>query len=184
MKVFHGLIVSSSRTLERNASSEVFFLLTEILGYTNVEAYPIKEISGLSIAKFEENPIVTLKKIEEVVEEDNAVLQVTLKLVPIEYRIETNIEEIREAAISLAPRIKSEDTWKINLRRRHSQLKREEIISAVASEIKEGKVKMENPDVYVIVEIVGKWTYMTVSKKAELSLAMYQKEREEDEFSF
>ena len=175
MKVFHGLMVSSSRTLERNASSEVFFLLTEILGYTNVEVYPIKEISGLSIAKFEENPIITLKKIEEVVEEDNAVLQVTLKLVPIEYRIETSIEEIREAAISLAHR---------NLRRRHSQLKREEIISAVASEIKEGKVKMENPDVYVIVEIVGKWTYMTVSKKAELSLAMYQKEREEDEFSF
>ena len=177
-------MISSSRTLERNASSEVFYLLTEILECTNVDVYPIKEISGLSIAKFEENPIITLKKIEEVVEEDNAVLQVTLKLVPIEYRIETNIEEIREAAISLAPRIKSEDTWKINLRRRHTQLKREEIISAVANEIKEGKVKMENPDVYVIVEIVGKWTYMTVSKKAELPLAMYQKEREEDEFNF
>ena len=184
MTEFLGLIGSCARTQERNASSELYYLLTELLDCKNVDVYPDSSISGLFIAKFDEDPILVLQRIKEEFEKDRSVLRFTLKLVPIEYRVPTTIENMREIAKKISPKIKEKDTWKVNLRRRHSQFSREEIITNVADEINVGKVMLDNPQHYMIVEILGKWAYFSLSSIAELSISQDENTNAEDEFTF
>jgi tRNA acetyltransferase TAN1 len=184
MQEFSGILVSSARTLERNSSSEMFYLLSEILGYEDVDVQPVSDISGLSIATFSENPILTLEKIKTEIEKDSSILQYSLKLVPIQYRTNSSIEKMEGIMEIFNDQIGEDDTWRITLRRRHSQLSREEIIHSLAEVITNGSVRLENPDYYIIVEVLGKWSYLSLSPISEISISQYISDQENDEFTF
>ena len=179
-----GFVVSSTRTLERNASSEIYYVMTELLDYTNVSAAPVKGISGLSIATFKEDSVEALKQLQDLVQSE-PIFQYVLKIVPFQFRVESQLEKFQELAQLFNNRIEDEDTWRINVRRRHTQIPREEIISSIANEITRGKVMLESPKHYIIVEIIGKWSYLSLSPIPELAISVSQlKEDEEDEFTF
>ena len=180
-----GFVISSARTHERNASSEMYYVLSELLEQEEVNASPVSGISGLSIVTFQGDPVQVLGKIQEMIE-DNPLFQYTLKVVPFQYKVSTSIENLKEAAIKLCIKIAEANTWKINVRRRHTQIPRTEIIGAIANEINRGKVKLESPDHYVIVEILGKWTYLAVSSIPELSVfvSQFNEDEDEDDFTF
>ncbi len=184
MHEFSGFLGSCARTLERNSSSELYYLLTEILECKDVDISPISSISGLTLTSFNENPLEIIERIEKEVKQDNSVLQYTLKLVPLQYKILSALEDLKECSSFFAEKLKEEDTWRINLRRRHSNLEREDIITAVASEISTGKVNLENPKYYLIVEVVGKWTYLALSPIPELALSEYITSDDFDDFRF
>jgi len=184
MQKFSGILISSARTLERNSSSEMFYLLSEILDYDDVDVNPVPDISGLSIATFSENSIITLERIRSELEKDNSILRYSLKLVPIQYRTESSIEKMKRIIEIFNEQIKEEDTWRITLRRRHSQLPREEIIHSLAEIMTKGSVRLEDPDYYIIVEILGKWSYLSFSPIAEISVSQYISEQEKEEFTF
>ena len=184
MNDYPGFISSCARTLERNSSSELFYLLTEILNCNNVSVLPVNRISGLTLATFDNDPIEVLTRIEEEIKRDKAVLQYTLKIVPIQYRVASSLENYESIAKVFAEKINEQETWKINLRRRHSQLEREEIISAIASKINIGKVMLENPLHYIIVEVIGKWTYLALSPLHELAISKLYENVIEDNFTF
>lgn len=184
MEEYLGLLISSARTLERNASSELYYMFTELLQYEDVSISPVKEISGLSLAKLKKDPIIALKETKQIIENDASVLRYVLKIVPIQYRISTNLRDFELASEIFSSQIKTEDTWKINLRRRHTTISREEIIGSIASKISQGKVMLDNPHYYIIVEILGKWTYLALSSIPELSVSKYLPEEAEDDFSF
>ena len=184
MTEFQGLIGSCSRTQERNASSELYYLLSELLGYQNVEVSPVTAISGLFVAHFEEDSIATVKRIEDELNKDRAVLQHTLKLVPTQYRISTDLDKMVEIAEKFVKKIGSDDTWRITLRRRHSQIPRDDIIKKIASVITTGKVMLENPKHYIVVEVLGKWTYLALSSLAELPIPQDENIFAEDDFTF
>ncbi|MEE9410816.1 MAG: THUMP domain-containing protein [Candidatus Heimdallarchaeota archaeon] len=184
MEKFSGLIISCGRTLERNASSEIYYILTELLDYVDVNVEPVKDISGLSIAVFTIDPIVTIERIKEIAEKDISAMRYVLKLVPIQYRILTSLENYEIVSKHFSLKIDEGDTWKINLRRRHTTISREEIIKKIASKINKGKVMLDNPKKYLIVEVLGKWTYFSLSTFPELSMSKYGLDDIEDEFTF
>ena len=184
MKDFPGLIGSCARTLERNSSSELYYILTEILDCTNVSVSPISAVAGLTLSSFEEDSIDVIYKIQKEIEEDNSVLQFTLKLVPVQYRTPTSLDDLKNASSFFANQIKENDTWKISLRRRHSTLERNDIISTLASEVKIGKVSMDDPNYYIIAEVIGKWTYLALSPIPELALSKYIEFENVDDFTF
>ncbi|MCE7743092.1 MAG: hypothetical protein GOP50_11645 [Candidatus Heimdallarchaeota archaeon] len=184
MHEFSGFIGSCARTLERNSSSEIYYLLTEILDCKDVSVSPITAIAGLTLTSFDEDSLIIIDRIQKEIEEDNSVLQFTLKLVPIQYRIPSSLEGLKEFSSFFADQIQEDDTWKINLRRRHSALEREDIITTLASEISKGKVSLENPKYYLIVEVVGKWTYLALSTIPELALSKYIELENIDDFRF
>lgn len=184
MQELSGFIGSCARTLERNSSSELHYLLNDVLECKNVSVSPISSISGLTLTTFDENPVEILKKIQTEIEADSSILQHTLKLVPFQFRISTTLESLKKASKFFSEQIKENDFWRINLRRRHSNLNREEIIQALASEIKNGKVSLENPDYYLTAEVVGKWTYLALSTVPELALSQYIEIDDYDDFTF
>jgi len=184
MEEYLGLLISSARTLERNASSEIYYLFTELLEYDDVKVSPVKEISGLSLAKLTKDPILALEEAKGIIENDASVLRYVLKIVPIQHRISTSLDNFEEASEAFSSLIKPEDTWKINLRRRHTTISREEIISSIASKISHGKVMLDNPNYYIIVEVLGKWTYLALSSIPELAVTKYIPDESEDDFTF
>ncbi|MHA1198505.1 MAG: THUMP domain-containing protein [Candidatus Heimdallarchaeaceae archaeon] len=184
MHEFSGFIGSCARTQERNSSSELYYLLTEILDCNDVSVSPITAIAGLTLTSFDEDPLIVIDRVHKEIEEDNSVLQYTLKLVPIQHRIHSSLEGLKEFSLFFAEQIQEDDTWKINLRRRHSVLEREDIITTLASEITKGKVSLENPKYHLIVEVVGKWTYLALSPIPELALSKYIDLENLDDFRF
>lgn len=181
---YNGFIISSARTCEKNASSEMYYVLTEYLDCTEVQVAPIKTISGLSIAKFNEDPDKTLAALKELIKSDPPLLRYTLKIIPISCRVKTDLDTISEIIKKYGERISEEDKWRIAIRKRHVELSSKEIITAAANEIKSGTVDLENPDYYLIIEVIGKWTYMHITKNYELSLSDYIEEEEDDGFTF
>jgi len=183
---FQGLIISCARTLEKNTASEIYYLLNDLMNLTSVKVDVVKELSGIVVANFKENSKEVLEKIESIYQENPVVLRFTLKIVPIQYRMRTTKENLVKLAGILEKEIGENEEWKIELRRRHSALTREEIIKTIAENIEKGKVKMKNPKKYVIVEVIGKWTYGGITKKPEFSIAkLKEKENgEEDQFTF
>ncbi len=183
MEDYPGFIISSARTLEKNASSEIYYVLSELLELSEVSVSPITGISGLSLATFQGDSVQVLERIRDMVE-DNPLFQYTLKIVPIQYKISTSIDNLKEAAMKLSDEIPDGATWKINVRRRHTQIPRTEIINAIANEINKGKVMLESPEHYIITEIIGKWTFLAVSSLPELAISVSQFQEEEDDFTF
>jgi tRNA(Ser,Leu) C12 N-acetylase TAN1 len=181
---YPGLIISSARTLERSASSEVYYILSEILECTNVDVKPVREIPGLSIATFSDDPIITLEKIKTELEQDSSFFQHTLKIIPIQYRVSTALDKLSQVAEIFNDLIDDDKTWRINLRRRHSKLSREEIIGAVAEKITKGKVMLENSDYYIYIETLGKWTYLSLSCYTGFSISKLQIDDNKDTFTF
>ncbi|MHA2357711.1 MAG: THUMP domain-containing protein [Candidatus Heimdallarchaeaceae archaeon] len=181
---YSGLLISSARTLERNASSEIYYLLAEVFEYKDVKVEPVKQISGLSIAKFSEDPIETFSKIRNASEEDKSIFQFTLKIVPLQYRVLSSLENLKKIAQKIKEEIKETNTWGIRVRRRHSQIARKEIISTIADEIDKGKVDLENPDCYIFVEILGKWSYLSVSPYPEFSISKNITAELDNDFTF
>jgi len=184
MMEYSGLLISSARTLERNASSEIYYLLTEVFEYKDVKVEPVKQISGLSIAQFSENPITTLEKIRSASEEDKSIFQFTLKIVPLQYKVLSSLENLRTIAQKIKEEIKEDNTWGIKLRRRHSQISRQDIIGTIAKEIDKGKVMLDNPDYYIFVEILGKWAFLSVSPFPEYSVSKNIADELMDDFTF
>jgi tRNA(Ser,Leu) C12 N-acetylase TAN1 len=181
---YPGLLISSARTLERSASSEVYYLLSEVLECSDVDVKPVRAIPGLSIATFSDDPLLILERIQIEFEKDQSFLQYTLKIVPIQYRISTSIDELNQIATVFNDMINQDATWRINLRRRHSTLSREEIIGAVAEKITVGKVMLEGSDYYIFIETLGKWTYLSISDKPEFAISKLRTEDTDSIFTF
>jgi len=94
------------------------------------------------------------------------------------------LEKLEEFSSIFAEQIQEGDTWRINLRRRHSTLERNNIIRTLASKISKGKVSLEDSKFHLIVEVVGKWTYLALSTISELSLSQFINFEDTDDFTF
>ena len=66
-----------------------------------------------------------------------------------------------EATERLLPKIGEDESFRVTVRRRHTELENIEVVKAVASVIPR-KVNLGSPDKTVLVEIVGEWTGISV----------------------
>jgi len=170
MEKFSGFVVSSRRYQEEEASKEMQYVLEMIFDYKDVEVQPVFDLSGLSIAHFNKDPIKTLKKIKEKIKEDPDFLEYVLKIVPIQYKLKTDLSEISDLSSKFESELNDKDKWRVLLRRRSKDILHEEIVEVAAKEIDIGIVDLEDPDYIVRIEVIGDDTYMSLSKRKELSV--------------
>ncbi len=102
--------------------------------------------------------IETLKKI---IEDEPWRVRSMLRIFPIEQVIETNIEEIVGAIQPILEKIGEDETFRVTVEKRQSDLSRKEIIDTIASKITR-KVDLENPNWVVLVEVIGNKTGVSV----------------------
>jgi tRNA acetyltransferase TAN1 len=97
-----------------------------------------------------------------------------LRFLPIEKVVLTEISEIKEISVELAKKIPIDDSFKIIIEKRHTNLKKINIINEIAPFILR-KVNLTNPCWILLIEIIGKYTGITVIKSDLLFSSMIEK---------
>jgi len=167
-----NLLVSTSRGNESKACSEVWFLLGEIGDRETIVEKT--HISGLIVVKTVLDPFKAIADLRRMLEERPWEFRYTLKVTPVEVVVPTRLEEMRQASVALASKIMENETFRVTVEKRHTELSTEHIIEAVAERINR-KVDLSNPDKIVLVEVLGGLTGISVIKPTDILSVMKER---------
>ncbi len=169
LKLF-SLLVSCPRWRERDAASELWYVLTSDLGEDDVNV-EVTEVPGLIAAFSSSGPFSVISRLRKMLEEGSLNLSLCLKFVPLEVVVPTNLDRIKEGVEKLKHKISRDERWRVTLRKRFTGLEGDEVIREVADLIDWGVVDLENPDKILRIEIVGGWAGISIhSPEEELSV--------------
>jgi len=160
-----NLIITCARHLEPETQEELTDILRE---YGDAEAIvSITKISGILTAETNLEPIEIVRKIKEMILDEPWSIRYCLRIIPIQKVIETKIEEIEKTATEMSEQIAEEETYRISIEKRNSDLSSQEIISKIANKIK-NKVSLEFADKILLIEILGNKTGLSILKKSDI----------------
>ena len=160
-----NLLVTTTRGNEDNACSEVWYLLKEI-GDEKAEV-DRTGVSGLIAVKTSLNPFEVITKFREILKERPYEFRYSLRIIPIEKVVKTRVEEIQKAAEELASKIGENETFRITVEKRFTEISTRDVIEAAASKI-ERKVNLEKPDKILLIEIIGGLTGISVIRPEDI----------------
>ncbi|KON27856.1 hypothetical protein AC481_03595 [miscellaneous Crenarchaeota group archaeon SMTZ-80] len=160
-----NLLISTSRRNERKACSELWYLLCDIGDKT--ARIDVTNISGLIVAKTSLNPIEVVDQLRKMIREKPWEFKYILKIVPIQRIISTSIEDIKQTALNVAEEINNDQKYKISIRKRSTNISSINLIEKIAPEIN-NKVNLKNPDLILLIEIIGDVTGMSLIKPSSI----------------
>ena len=160
-----NLLVTTTRGNEDNACSEIWYLLKEI-GDDKAEV-DRTGVSGLIAAKTSLNPFEVIAKFREILKERPYEFRYSLRIIPIEKVVKTRLEEIQKVSDELSRKIGENETFRVTVEKRFTEISTRDVIEAAASKI-ERKVNLEKPDKILLIEIVGGLTGISVIKPDDI----------------
>jgi tRNA acetyltransferase TAN1 len=167
-----NILATTFRGMENYACSELSYLLKEVGdSATKVEK---TGVSGLIAAKTAYDPFDVIKKLREILRERPYEFRYTLRIIPIEKVVRTDLGEIQNASTELSLRIEEKETFRITLEKRFTQTHTQDIIEAAAANI-EREVNLNNPDKILLIEVVGGLTGLSLIKPDEILVVMKEK---------
>ncbi|MFW9856509.1 MAG: THUMP domain-containing protein [Candidatus Thorarchaeota archaeon] len=170
-----SFLISSRRAQERDALSEFYYVIVDVLGY---QARPLRaRVPGLSLLRVTEEAVHPFEIIDEVRDyiEEKGPLVACLKVTPLEMLFKTDLNRIVENATRLAElRINADTHWKVNIRKRQTMLRSVQVIEAIAVHIDLGVVDLKDPECEIRVEIIRDLTGLSVmGPNYELKMVHY-----------
>ena len=160
-----NLIITCPRHLEPETEEELIGILGE-LGDSDVKI-TITNMSGILTAKTKLDPIEVVRKIKEMLLDEPWSVRYCKRVIPIQRVIQSEIEEIEKSVAVLSSQILDEETYRILIEKRNSDLSSKEIITKIANNIK-NKVSLEFPDRVILIEILGNKTGVSVLRKSDI----------------
>ncbi len=97
-----------------------------------------------------------------------------LRFIPIEKAIITNISEIKNIAIELSKKIPKDATFKILIEKRHTNITKLDLINNIAPLVSQ-KVDLTEPEWIILIEIIGKYSGISVIKSEMIFSSMIEK---------
>ncbi len=160
-----NLLITTTRGNEPHALSETWYLLSQI-GDPNPQTDKTK-IKGLVTAKTTLQPQEAIEKLRNLLKEYPNEFHFTLRIIPIQKTVQTDLAQIREAAAQLAQQIQPNETFRVTIEKRFTNISTKDIIDAVAADVNR-KVNLSNPDKIILVEVVGKHTGISILKPTDV----------------
>jgi tRNA acetyltransferase TAN1 len=167
-----NLLATTARGNEEDACSEIWYLIGEI-GDPTVKVEKTG-ITGLIAAKTAFNPFDVIQKFRQMLEERPYEFRYTLRIIPIEKVVRTDLHEIEQAVTELAAKIAKDETFRVTVEKRFTTTQTKDIIDAAASNI-ERPVNLNNPDKVVLIEVVGGLTGVSIVKPEEIISIMKER---------
>lgn len=160
-----NLIITCARHLESETRQEI----TNILGKIGdpEPKITITNMSGILTAETKLEPIDVVKKIKEMILDEPWCIRYSLRIIPIQKVIETKIESIDDGITDLIRLISDEESYRISIEKRNSDISSQELISRIAKKIK-NKVSLEFPDKVILIEVLGNKTGIAILKKTDI----------------
>jgi len=113
------------------------------------------------------NTIIEPSKIIDYVKnkmiEEPWLIRYCLRIIPIQMITETEIDKIKQNVIKLKDTIQKNDSYRITIEKRNTSISSNEIITEIAK-IFPNKVSLNNPDLIVLIEILGDKTGISILK--------------------
>jgi len=160
-----NLIITCPRHLEPETEEELMDILEEF-GDSDVKV-SITNMSGILTADTQLDPIEVVKKIKEMLLDEPWSVRYCKRIIPIQKVIESKIDEIEKSVTELSNQILDDETYRISIEKRNSDLSSKEIIIKIADKIK-NKVSLEFPDKILLIEILGNKTGISILKKSDI----------------
>jgi tRNA acetyltransferase TAN1 len=160
-----NLIITCARHLESETKQELSSIL-ESIGDSEPSII-ITNMSGILTAETKLDPIQVVNKIKEMLLDEPWSIRYCLRIIPIQKIMETNIESIENGLSDLINLISENESYRISIEKRNSNISSQEIISRIAKKIK-NKVSLEFPDKVVLIEILGNKTGIAIVKKTDI----------------
>ena len=169
-----NLLITTARGNEEDACSEIWYLLGEI--GDSAATVDKTGITGLIAAKTAFNPFDVIEKFRDILKQRPWEFRYTLRVIPIEKCVRTELQDIEKAVIELASKIGENESFRVTVEKRFTQISTKDVIETAAANI-ERRVDLENPDKIVLIEIVGKFTGISIVKRNEVFSVMKEKFR-------
>ena len=113
------------------------------------------------------DPIEVVRKMKEILLDEPWSIRYCLRVIPIQKIVETNLEKIEEGISSISDKIEDNESYRILIEKRNSDISSKEIITNIANQIK-NKVSLDFPDKIILIEILGIVTGISLIKKSDI----------------
>jgi tRNA acetyltransferase TAN1 len=167
-----NLLATTYRRFERKGCAELEYLLGQA---GDSEAGLARTgISGVIVAKTVLDPLEVIGKLRGILDERPYEFRFLLRVIPVERVVKTEMSEIVSAGRELAAGMAEDETFRVTVEKRFTEISGNAIIKAVAAEIKR-KVNLSNPDRIVLVEILGGFAGISLIRKSEMLHVLKEK---------
>lgn len=168
-----NLIITTFRHSEDDALTEILDLLKN---FGDTDAQVIKtQISGIILGYTRLDPASVILKLKALINTEPWEVRYILRVIPVEHVTSTDLRLISLVVKTLALKIPANETFRITIEKRHSAIRSNEIITAIAKEISSNSVDLDKPDWIVLIEIVGQLTGVSVIQPSQLFSSVIEK---------
>jgi tRNA acetyltransferase TAN1 len=167
-----NLVATTSRGNERAMINEILYLLKDELGDAQAEAARTK-IRGLIVAKTVLDPCEVIGKFRTILAERPYEFRYALRIVPIQRVVPTDLAEIKKATEELALRIGENQSFRVTVEKRFTELHSKDIVEA-AGDIKR-RVDLHSPDLILQIEVLGALTGISLLKPNDVLAVVKEK---------
>ena len=168
-----NLLAITARGNERPMINELLYLLKEELADPQARASKTK-VRGLIVAKTSLNPCLVIEKFRGILQERPYEFRYALRILPIERVVPTDLEEIKRATAELATRIGENQSFRVTVEKRFTDLHSRDLIEAAAGDINQ-EVNLQNPDLILLIEVVGGLTGLSLLEPNQILAVVKEK---------
>ena len=160
-----NLIITCARSLESETKNEISKILDE-LGDQEPEILNVG-MRGILMVNTIIEPSKIIDYVKNKIIEEPWLIRYCLRIIPIQKIVETNLEKIQECISSISNKIEDNESYRILIEKRNSDISSKEIITNIANQIK-NKVSLDFPDKIILIEILGIVTGISLIKKSDI----------------
>ena len=160
-----NLIVTCARNLETETKNEIEKILGEV-GDQEPEILNVG-MRGILLVKTNIKPSKIIDWVKEKVVEEPWLIRYCLRMIPIQTITETEMSKITENVTELKNVIKQNDSYRITIEKRNTDMSSTEIITEIAK-IFPNEVSLNQPDWVILIEILGDKTGISILKDSEM----------------
>lgn len=160
-----NLIVTCPRNLEPEAESEIKKILNE-LDDQEPEIFQT-DMRGILMVNTTINPLKIIDWVKNKINDEPWFFRYCLRIIPVQKTTDTDIDKIKQNVTSLKSIIQENDSYRITVEKRNSNMSSSQVINEIAKIIP-NKVSLDEPDWIILVEIFGEKTCISILKNGSI----------------
>ena len=160
-----NLLVTCARNLETETKNEIGKILDDI-GDQESEVLNVG-MRGILMVNTSIEPSKIIDWVKDKVVEEPWLIRYCLRMIPIQSVTETDMSKITKDVIKLKDVIQQNDSYRITIEKRNTDMSSTEIITEIAK-VFPNKVSLNQPDWIVLIEILGNKTGVSILKENEI----------------
>ena len=160
-----NLLVTCARNLETETKNEIGKILTE-LGDQEPEILNVG-MRGILMVNTSIEPSKIIDCVRDKITEEPWLIRYCLRIIPIQSITETEMSTITKNVIELKDVIQQNDSYRITIEKRNTDISSTEIITEIAKTLP-NKVSLNQPDWIILIEILGDKTGISILKDDEM----------------